>query len=101
MCHGAGLAQPIRLIDLDLQSFVNCVDQLFRQRSCSTRDHSQAAEIVLIHCRVSGQTHNNRRRHVYKCDLMLLDCLQKDLQVECRHHHKLNAPVQGLLDEPC
>ena len=93
MRHWTRLAQPVSLVDLDIQPLVHGIDELLRQRRGAARDHLERREVVLLDQVAARQVHDDGRRHVDEGDLVVLDRLAEDFEVEGRHHDELDAAV--------
>ena len=98
--HGARLAEAVGLVDAEVQTAVDGVDELAGQRGGAGGDHAEGGEVEGFDERVAGEAHEDGRRDVDEGDVVVLDGAAEGLEVEDRHDEELDAAVQRLVHEP-
>ena len=84
------------MFDGHLEALVHCLDEFLGQRGGPTAEHTDAAEIVFVDCRMFPKQKDYRRDDVRIRYLLILNNSTKFLNFELGHHDQREPTVETL-----
>ncbi len=99
VADGAELGHAVPLHHATTEAVGDRVAQVLVQR-CRARQHrAQCRQVVVVHQRMLGQSHRDRRRDVGDAHLVGRDVGEELLEIEAGHHHKARPRMQNGVEQ--